>query len=597
MSDVLAQFAAMIEQSSGPGGGSIELLVAQLGAEGELIRRCAITHQFTPETLRVLDPSLDEEEATARFHRLARLSLIVRSPDGLALHDRAREQLFSGWFAPERIGELREISRRLVDHIGALADAAVGAEREKLARRRIFHLVAVAQDAGINAFGEEFDTSRENLRFAACDNILRMIHEYDPILTPANRGRVNYREAKLALDRGNVDRALELFTSVVQEPAADLVHIAKALNGIGVAHAEECRWKRAALAFLDALRFAEEHEQTHSLRCGFLLNLAAVYRDTGYIDAAEALLQRSATMLASSTTPNHIAASVQNTFGTLYLRAAEPEKAIAALQESLEALNPDDFARARVYNNLGLASMRVPDLAAAEQWFNRSLEVKALAGDTVGQANTQINLVRLYREQQWPDKAVAAAAMAADLYARAFFWQEAGDANALLARFYLDAHKPAEAARALVAAFDAYERAHLPEEAERLRAQLVKPVPKSSFITHLTTPIDVESRVTELAEQLERQNDPKYAYGKRRGLALLLSMFVTGLGQFYNGDVKKGLAIILFTLIGGVARVMGESPGGDIGALRTIGVLVGIATYIWSTSDAWRVAAGTARRW
>src|SRR5262249_5974149 len=196
-------------------------------------------------------------------------------------------------------------------------------------------------------------------------------------LTPANRARVAYREAKLALDRGLSDRALELFRSVVDEPSADVSHRAKAMSGIGRAHAERCHWKAAALAFLEALRFAEEHDETRPYRCGFLQNLATVYRDTGYIEAAATLLAESSCMAGLSRHPR-VAASVHNTFGTLYIRAGQPEKAIASLRESLDHLPEDDFARSRVYNNLGLASMLVPNLAESEEWFNRSLEMKAL---------------------------------------------------------------------------------------------------------------------------------------------------------------------------------------------------------------------------
>lgn len=591
MTDVLSAFADMLEQSSAVGEGSIELLVVQLGEEGELLRRCAITHQFTPELLRVLDPSLDESAARDRFYRLARLSMVMSSPDGLALHDRAREQLFAGWLAAERIAELREISRRLVVHFDALINFAVGAEREKLLRRRLFHLVAVNQDAGIDAFEESFETSRGRNRYTACDNAVRMVREYESILAPANRARVAYREAKLALSRGNVELALELFITVAAEPAVDVAHRAKALNGIGLAHTELCHWKRAALAFLEALRFAEEHEETLPYRSGFMINLAAVYRDSGNIEPSEALLKRSAAM-AETSNYKHLAASVHNTFGTLYLRAGEPEKAIVSLRESLARLGEDDFARARVYNNLGLASMRVPDLQAAEEWFNRSLEMKSVAGDTVGQANTHINLVRLYREQQSPHKAVAAAAMAADLFARVFFWKEAGDANAMLARFYVDAHKPTEAARALFAAFDAYDRARAPEERERLRAQMLRPMQETSFITNVVSSAssDSESQIAMLAEQLEIQDDPRYVHGKRPALAVTLSLLIVGLGQLYNGDVKKGLLMIAISITSAIIRASFEE-------MEPFSVLVSIILLIWSPTDAWRVASGRWRRW
>jgi TM2 domain-containing membrane protein YozV len=61
----------------------------------------------------------------------------------------------------------------------------------------------------------------------------------------------------------------------------------------------------------------------------------------------------------------------------------------------------------------------------------------------------------------------------------------------------------------------------------------------------------------------------------------ILSFFVPGLGQFINGDIKKGavmlvLAIVLF------------APTVGVGWL---------AVAIWSAVDAHRVATGTAKRW
>jgi TM2 domain-containing membrane protein YozV len=64
-------------------------------------------------------------------------------------------------------------------------------------------------------------------------------------------------------------------------------------------------------------------------------------------------------------------------------------------------------------------------------------------------------------------------------------------------------------------------------------------------------------------------------------LATILSLFIPGLGQFINSDMKKGavmliLAIVLF------------APTLGVGSL---------AVSIWSAVDAYRVATGAAKRW
>jgi hypothetical protein len=64
-------------------------------------------------------------------------------------------------------------------------------------------------------------------------------------------------------------------------------------------------------------------------------------------------------------------------------------------------------------------------------------------------------------------------------------------------------------------------------------------------------------------------------------LATVLSIFIVGLGQFYNNDWKKGLA-----MLGGVILL----------AVPTAGVAwLGIA--IWSAIDAYNVAKGKGKAW
>ena len=71
--------------------------------------------------------------------------------------------------------------------------------------------------------------------------------------------------------------------------------------------------------------------------------------------------------------------------------------------------------------------------------------------------------------------------------------------------------------------------------------------------------------------------------GKNPVLALVLSFLLGGLGvgQFYNGDWKKGLAMLAATLLFGFAT----------------GGLVAVAVWIWSMVDAYQVASGAWRAW
>jgi TM2 domain-containing membrane protein YozV len=69
--------------------------------------------------------------------------------------------------------------------------------------------------------------------------------------------------------------------------------------------------------------------------------------------------------------------------------------------------------------------------------------------------------------------------------------------------------------------------------------------------------------------------------GKNPALAAVLSAVIVGVGQFYNGDIKKGAAMLIGAVILGAA---------------TAGVLW-LALAIWSAIDAYQVAKGTGKMW
>jgi len=474
VSDLVAEFGLLLKQSAPEPGGSIDLVLGNLApGEGTVLRRAALTHQFTREILRILDPELSEEEAAALFTRFNRLSAVMVTPDGLALHDRAREHLFRTWLrAPG--GEFREIHARLAAFVAAqLENASDTTAFEKLSRRLIFHRVGVDQDDGIAAFEEEFERYRERLRFTACENLLRLVREYEPILSNVNRARVAYREAKLAFDRGENERALELFSATSRSTEINPILRTKAWYGVGLTHDAMRNWRKAIDALNRALQLAEATADAHYLQCRILRSLAAVFRDTGEIEKSEKLLNK-AIDLARSADDDRGLAAAYNAFGTLYHRANDPEKAITNLNESLAHMPLEHFDRARVYNNLGLAYLRLRKFDESERWFKRSLELKALGGDTLGQANTQMNLVRLYREGASLAKATRAATAAAELFGRVFAWRETGDARATLAHLLAESGDRERAEAELSAAVEAYTRVRADGDIEAARNRVAR---------------------------------------------------------------------------------------------------------------------------
>jgi TM2 domain-containing membrane protein YozV len=74
---------------------------------------------------------------------------------------------------------------------------------------------------------------------------------------------------------------------------------------------------------------------------------------------------------------------------------------------------------------------------------------------------------------------------------------------------------------------------------------------------------------------------PQYATGRNPVVALILSLIIVGVGQFYNGDHKKGALMLILAFIAGIF---------------TLG-FGWFAIAIWSAIDAYRVANGSAPIW
>jgi TM2 domain-containing membrane protein YozV len=71
---------------------------------------------------------------------------------------------------------------------------------------------------------------------------------------------------------------------------------------------------------------------------------------------------------------------------------------------------------------------------------------------------------------------------------------------------------------------------------------------------------------------------------KNPAVALILSLFIPGAGQFYNGDNKRG------------ALMLGGALISLLLAAFTIGIFTGVAIWIWSMVNAYNVASGKTAR-
>ena len=194
----LAAFRQLLETTaSQPDTGRAVLLTDSLVGQpaGALLRRCAIPHEFDRALLRRLG-DLDEAEADERYAQFAELSLMQIAESSLSMHERWRQPLWRWWLDGARRSEFKALSEALVEWFAAPASPT---GEDPAARRRMFHLIGCRQDEGLQMFEAQFRAARWRRRFSECTLLLHLVHEYDPVLHPAN-GPCWREEGKLASD-------------------------------------------------------------------------------------------------------------------------------------------------------------------------------------------------------------------------------------------------------------------------------------------------------------------------------------------------------------------------------------------------------------
>jgi TM2 domain-containing membrane protein YozV len=92
----------------------------------------------------------------------------------------------------------------------------------------------------------------------------------------------------------------------------------------------------------------------------------------------------------------------------------------------------------------------------------------------------------------------------------------------------------------------------------------------------VSVPIPADVRVRGAVAQSSGETNP--------AVALTLSLFIPGAGQFYNGDNKRGALMLGGALISLMLVAF------------TIGIFTGAAIWIWAMVNAYNVAAGKTAR-
>jgi tetratricopeptide (TPR) repeat protein len=417
----LTAFRSLLEDAAKAGPDSPVLMTDSLvgPSAGALLRRCAIPHEFDRALLRRLG-DLDEAQADERYAQFAELSLMQMGDGTLSMHEQWRKPLWHWWLDVVRRGEFTAVNEVLVEWF--VAPASLTGE-DPVARRRMFHMIGSRQDEGLQMFKAQFRIARWRHRFTECTLLLRLAHEYDPVLYPCNRVLLNYHEGKLASDLRDWDRALSLFRMVAADVDADSQLRIKSQVRIG--HTLR-RMGRApeALTLLEDLhgRLATEPTAIRS-QWRVLYELGEVYRDLGRVDDARNTLTEALASI-NHDEENADVAGVLNSLGTVQLKLREADLAIVSFQASLDHLkrSGDAVRIGGVLNNLGLAQLERGNWKAAEETLMESLQSKRAAGEVLGQATTLLNLTKAQAAQGLLEEACISAEKAA------VFYETAGDA-------------------------------------------------------------------------------------------------------------------------------------------------------------------------
>lgn len=416
MLDKLRKFEQLLAQQAEPSlGGTIDLFLLTMAPErARILRVAAIPHELDRGILALLCP---EAGADAAYQTLGQLSFVLPASEKLVLHDDARAHLFKLWLEPEHLPEFQRLSALLAEHFRRIVESSQGTQRDRALNEQVFHVIGADHETGFYDLQDLLRERSRQYRLNDCTALIRLAHEYDPILDPEQRQVLAYQQARSAVDLRDFDRALELLKALLNDPYVSFENAIRARQLVAAIHTERHDFRAAQLELEAALQQARSEPEGARLIPGLLHDLGCAHRDQGNSQKAEANLEECIER-ARKLQDRAMVALAYNSLGTVWQRLGDIRKAIALYNQSLEALpeEGESFRRAQVYNNLATAFSEERDWPASEEWLKLSLEIKRAAGDTKGQAIALSNLVAVYRNLQDVPRALRVAGEAIALF-------------------------------------------------------------------------------------------------------------------------------------------------------------------------------------
>jgi hypothetical protein len=235
----VADFERLLSDARKAGTESSIFLQVMAPRDAHVFRLCAIPHSYDARLIQVVLPTLTIEEAEQLCTTFGGLAVVTSVVDGWAIHDKWRQEIFQTWLAPANRPEFEGASRRLAEFFAERARTADPEGRQTALRRQMYHLIGADAAAGLRQFERLCRLARQQLKSSESAALIKLVHDYDSILTDAQRATVSYHQAKLASDTRDWPTAGRLFRALANSDAVQTVLRVKSNLRLGYVLAQQ----------------------------------------------------------------------------------------------------------------------------------------------------------------------------------------------------------------------------------------------------------------------------------------------------------------------------------------------------------------------
>ena len=282
-------------------------------------------------------------------------------------------------------------SAKLESFFGELASQETDLQ---LRWEQIYHLVAVEEQKGLDAFEEAFNANRVRRAYTACHTLADMLREQCSILSGAGTGWAGYYHGLVLFDTRQWKSAREAFESIdASELPVDFAARFALYRGLS-AEVEE-KWQDAIQIYTAALgRFDDdEHPDVAARQRQRIAEANFHNRD---LVAAERFALASLA-LNEREQDDYGRALSNRIIGRIRAELGDPDQAKMHYDQALEALDAAGrgFTKAAIYTDVARLHLGQNNFVDSESSYLHAVDVKSQAGDNYGLAALYLDLGNL----------------------------------------------------------------------------------------------------------------------------------------------------------------------------------------------------------